>query len=224
VQARSGLPTLIVFAKQPVPGRVKTRLARTLGERAAAELGEAFLRDTLRHCAAVRGARRVLCFEPASALDWFAALDPGASCSAQCEGDLGARLEEAFERAFAEGAPAVVALGSDAPHLHSACYEDALARAAPGRVVLGPSADGGYTLIGLAAPTPGLFADIPWSTPGVLAATVQRSRALGLEVELLAEGFDVDEAADLRRLRGLIEAGGADCPATAAALRMRPML
>jgi rSAM/selenodomain-associated transferase 1 len=211
-----------VLAKQPVAGRVKTRLARTLGPEAAAELAAAFLADTLRHAARVRDARRMLCFAPPDARAWFERQDPTAELVPQVEGDLGARLAAAFEHAFARGAAAALAVGGDSPQQDADVLERAFASLAPGRVVLRPSADGGYTLIGLAAREPRLFAGIPWSTPQVLATSERRARSLGLEVALLEEGFDVDDAADLARLAAQIESGAADCPATRAALRSLP--
>lgn len=211
-----------MLAKQPVAGRVKTRLARVLGDAAAAELQAAFLSDTLRHVARVRDARRLVCFTPPEARDWFAALDPGAEFAAQVEGDLGARLAAAFELAFADGASAVLALGSDSPQQDAMVFERAFAVLGPGRAVLRPSDDGGYTLVGLAARAPRLFEAIPWSTPDVLAASERKARALGLEVVRLEPGYDVDELADLARLAAEIDAGRADCPATRAALRSRP--
>jgi rSAM/selenodomain-associated transferase 1 len=213
---------LIVLAKQPVAGRVKTRLARVLGDQVAADLQAAFLADTLRHAARVRDARRLVCFAPAEARAWFADLDPHAELAAQVEGDLGARLAAAFAHAFAAGATAALAVGSDAPQQDEGVLERAFAELVPGRVVLRPSDDGGYTLVGLSAPAPRLFEGIPWSTPGVLASSARRARALGLEVVLLEPGYDVDEAADLARLAAEIAAGRADCPATRAALRSSP--
>ena len=220
--ARSQSRCLLVFAKQPVPGRVKTRLARNLGATAAAQLYEAFLRDTLQHCAEVRDVELRLCYTPGTAGAWFAELEPEARCLPQAEGDLGVRLAQAFEQAFSDGARAAVALGSDTPQLDASFLEGALARVAPGRVVLGPSRDGGYTLIGLAAPAPALFERIPWSTPAVLETTEQRARSLGLQVDRLEERYDIDEALDLECLRAQIEAREVDCPATRAALRSRP--
>lgn len=211
-----------MLAKEPVAGQVKTRLARSLGEAAAAELQAAFLADTLAQVARVRDARRVLCFAPPSARAWFERLDPRAELLAQGEGDLGARLAAAFEHAFAGGAAAALAVGSDSPQQDAHVLERALAELTPGRVVLRPSLDGGYTLVGLAARAPELFTGIPWSTPDVCAATQRRARSLGLEVVLLEVGYDVDDAADLARLATEIDAGRADCPATRAALRSRP--
>lgn len=219
MSAPAGSRSLIVLAKQPVAGQVKTRLAASLGDAAAAELQLAFLRDTLAHCARVRDVERVLCHAPDAAADWFAELDPAARCVPQGEGDLGERLSRAFEGAFARGASAALVLGSDAPQLDAHYLERAFAQLGPGRVVFGPSDDGGITLVALAAPAARLFEQIPWSTPQVLAACERRARTLGLAVERLEPSFDIDDAADLQRLARGLAAGQYDCPATQSALR-----
>jgi uncharacterized protein len=96
----------------------------------------------------------------------------------------------------------------------AALAEAAAALAGRADVVLGPAADGGYYLIGLRGPAPGLFAGIAWSTAGVLAATRVRAEAAGLAVHLLPPGFDVDEVADLVRLRALLARGEVSLPRT----------
>jgi glycosyltransferase A (GT-A) superfamily protein (DUF2064 family) len=102
----------------------------------------------------------------------------------------------------------VIVLGADVPHVDLSCVRRAVdALAGDADLVLGPALDGGYYLIGLRAPVPALFAAMPWGTAGVLAATTGRAEALGLRCELLPETFDVDEVADLTRLRTLIERG-----------------
>lgn len=161
------------------------------------------MRDTLASCAALEGVRRLIAFTPPDAEAWFAALDPAAELVAQPAGDLGSRLQHAFAHAFASGAPAAAAIGSDTPHLGPAVWRAALARIAPGRVVLGPTDDGGYYFIGLAAPAPALFESIDWSTERVLAQTVAQARTLDLAVDLLEPSFDVDVRADLDRLVAL---------------------
>jgi glycosyltransferase A (GT-A) superfamily protein (DUF2064 family) len=109
----------------------------------------------------------------------------------------------------------VLAIGADAPHVPAAALaEAAAALAGRAEVVLGPAADGGYYLIGLRGPAPGLFAGIAWSTAGVLAATRARAEAAGLAVHLLPPGFDVDEVADLVRLRALLARGEVRLPRT----------
>lgn len=215
--------TLIVFAKEPAAGAVKTRLSRELGERKAAQLYAAFLEDTLAHCRAVRGVELEIAFTPASALDVFAAFAKGARITPQIDGDLGRRMDAAFESAFQRGARQVVIAGSDSPHVGERVIEGAFDALERGPLVLGPCDDGGYFLIGLARREPRLFADVPWSTSAVLETTLRLARELGIDAELLEAQFDVDEPADLARLRALIAAQGpSNCPHTALALADDP--
>ncbi len=133
--------------------------------------------------------------------------------------ELGARLHRALADAAARGHAAVAAVGSDHPDLGRADAEAAFARVEAGAgVALVPAGDGGYALIALAAAAvrPELFAGIPWSTPRVLAETVARCRALGLEVALLPERRDLDTSEDLRRLAAGFGAGVGGCPRTRA--------
>ena len=104
--------------------------------------------------------------------DW---LGPDLACLPQARGDLGARLESAFAAAFADGATAVLAMGTDCPGLTTDRLRAALAALAASDLVLGPATDGGYYLIGLARPAPELFAGVPWGTERVLAATLARA-------------------------------------------------
>ena len=200
------------MAKYPVPGRVKTRLAAALGDERACVLYRAFVLD-LAERLALLPYEVIWAYSPAAAP--FAALLPRARCVAQVEGDLGVRMAHAVAVAFEEGAAPVLVLGADVPHVSAACLEEAAAAAAT-RVVLGPAEDGGYYLIGLARPVPELFADVPWGGDGVLAATRAHARRLGLETHLLAPTFDVDEPADLERLRALVAGGSVMLPRTAA--------
>jgi hypothetical protein len=113
----------------------------------------------------------------------------------------------------------VLAIGVDAPHLPAAFLAEAVAAlAADAEVVLGPADDGGYYLIGLAAPVPELFQAIPWGTPGVLAATLAAVRRRGLHLRLLPPCFDVDAPADLERLRAVLARGEVCLPETARVL------
>ena len=204
------------MAKYPAPGRVKTRLAATLGAERACALYRAFVLDLADRLAALPYA---VCwaFWPPEAP--FATLLPGAVCRPQRGSDLGARMADAVAAAFAERPGALVVVGADAPHIPPERLGEAFALLGRGAdVVLGPAEDGGYYLLGLAAPAPELFADIAWSTPDVLRATVDRARRLGLTTRLLATSFDVDQPADLARLRALLTQGAVELPRTAGLL------
>jgi len=204
------------MAKHPVPGRVKTRLARALGPETACELFRAFILDLADRLRRLPYQVTWAYWPPGAP---FAALVPGARCRAQRGPDLGARMADALAAEFAGGIGPVLMIGADAPHVPAPTLAEAVrALAGTADVVLGPAADGGYYLVGLRAPAPALFEGMPWGTDGVLAATLERAAARGLRVHLLAPSFDVDEAEDIERLRTLLARGDVDLPRTAAVL------
>lgn len=220
------LPSLILFARAPVAGRVKTRLSPPLSAEQAAHLYRAFLEDAARAYLDTGRWRPVLAAEPEADDPLLVALFPPPwRREPQGEGDLGARLTAAFRRELSAGAPAALAVGSDHPSLPRRRLADALAaleRGADAAVV--PAQDGGYCAIALSrrVEPAEVFRDIPWSTPGVLAATLARLTQAGLVVAALAPAYDVDRPEDLERLRRDLAArdpGEEDFPsATAAAL------
>ncbi len=207
---------IVVMAKYPSPGAVKTRLAARIGTEAACRLQAAFIADL---DARLRGVDVPVtwAFWPPGAP--FARLVPGRRCMAQVGSDLGERLESAMAGCLAETAAPVLALGADTPHLDLArVREAAVALHESADVVLGPATDGGYYLIGLRARTPSLFRDIAWGTPGVYEATVGRVHAAGLRLRVLPATFDVDDTAGLDALRELLAGGGVHLPHTATVL------
>ncbi len=207
---------LLVFARVPVPGRVKTRLVPVLGPHGAARLYRAFLEDVARWSGRT-GADRVV---------WWVDGDPGAlpvpwaEAHRQPPGDLGTRLWAAVGRAFRAGAGPVAVLGTDCPHLAPGAVEDLFRRVEGGldAAVL-PARDGGYMGLCLAEPLPELFHGIPWSTDRVLAATLDRLREAGRRAWLSEPVFDVDTPRDLEDLARLLAAEPARAPSTARALR-----
>jgi rSAM/selenodomain-associated transferase 1 len=203
------LEALIVFGKRPDPHHAKTRLAPALSSEAAAELYACFLADTLAEARQVRDVDHVLAYDPPGAEAYFTALAPDFRLWPQPGSGLGERMHQALAAQFSQGYQRVVLIGSDLPHLSNQTNVlafDGLRRGAD--VVLGPSADGGYYLVGLTRPQPELF-DLPMSTPEVLRQTLERVERLGLQVALLPESFDVDTPADLERLRAHLEANPA---------------
>jgi rSAM/selenodomain-associated transferase 1 len=190
---------VIVLAKEPAPGRAKTRLAADVGLMRAAELCDVFVRDTL-DFAARRSRRLYIAASPAASLPYFRRLTSDARCFAQPEGDLGVRLLNAFETALGDGAQRAVLIGSDSPTLPSHLLSVAHRALRSHDVVLGPAEDGGYYLIGMNVPHRELFAGIDWSTDRVVAQTLDRARAAGLRVFLLPHWYDVDDGRDLDRL------------------------
>jgi rSAM/selenodomain-associated transferase 1 len=186
-----------IFAKEPVAGRVKTRLCPPLSAAEAAALYRRCLEETVATMAGA-GFALVLFFDGDA--DYFRRAFPGLRCIPQGEGDLGVRMERALRVLLAEGSEAAALIGSDTPDLPVAQVVEAFVALRQVDVVVAPAADGGYVLVGERRHVPELFYDIPWSTAGVLAAT--RRRAAELEVDFReVDGWeDVDDIASLRRL------------------------
>jgi rSAM/selenodomain-associated transferase 1 len=191
-----------VFARAPVAGQVKRRLALDVGAEAAAAL---YRKIGLQVMHAVTGPahRTTVWFTPAGAepalREWFRGVD-GVAYRPQTDGDLGARMDQALTRHFADGATRAVLVGTDGPGVDAGVVGQAFGGLEAADLVLGPALDGGYYLIGLTRPAPELFRGIGWSTPGVLAQTEARARSLGLAVSRLGPLRDVDTAADARAL------------------------
>ncbi len=193
-------PTLVLFARAPLPGNAKTRLAEAVGPAAAAAAyAEILDRLRARLCRPLQGWEQVIFVARESDRAWFARHWPEMRCEVQVRGDLGDRLRAAFEATFARGHERVVVVGTDIPDLAA----DHVRRA--GRLlervplVLGPCEDGGYYLIGQRAPGADLFSGIAWSTERVYRQTLERALAQGLAVGRLPTLYDVDTVEDLRR-------------------------
>ena len=212
-----------VKAKAPRAGHVKTRLCPPLSAAEAAALARAFLLDAIALVRGLDGVRPALAFAPAEARALFAELAPGFALLAQRPGDLGARMRGALEDLLARGAPGAILVGSDVPTLPRGVLAHAVSRLRDADLVLGPSEDGGYYLIGVRAPRPALFEAIAWSTDTVCAETVARARSLGLDVVLLPTWFDVDTPADLDRLEAALDTGRAAARVPAAVRHPAPI-
>lgn len=208
------LTSLVVFGRDPIGGAVKTRLIPELGEAGAAELYAAFLADTLARC---------MTFEEHEVSLWLAdaprrKLDLDVRIEVQRGADLGARMAHAIATELATRERAVV-IGSDSPTLPTSYIAAADRRLADHDLVLGPSADGGFYLIGATRPVDDVLRDIEWSTPRALEQTV--ARAARLRVALLTPWYDVDTPDDLRLLRAHLAVDPTAAPTTAAALARR---
>lgn len=191
---------LIIFAKEPTPGQVKTRLCPPLSTQAAARLYGQFLDDVLEEMARLPQVTVALAYTPASARPFFQNLAaPDMHLTAQAGADLGERLRQAFDWGFAQGAQTVLIRNSDSPDLPGGLVTEAREILERGRsqVVLGPCPDGGYYLVGLQSAQPQLFQDITWSGPTVLDDTLARAGHLGLTVHLLPPWPDIDTCDDL---------------------------
>ena len=204
------------MAKHPAPGRVKTRLAATLGRARACALYEAFLLDLAERLERAPYDVTWVYWPPGAP---FRTLLPGRDCRPQRGVDLGARMARALGEVLTEGVGSAIVLGVDAPHVPLARLDEAAAQLGIGvDLVVGPAADGGYYLLGMRTLHPKLFAGIPWGTASVLNLTLARAHQLGLRTHLLAEEFDIDEAVDVTRLEGLLREGRVYLPRTAAVL------
>ncbi len=212
---------VVIMAKAPIPGQVKTRLVPPLTPEQAADLAKRLLQETVKLVVGLNGIRpmvavapkegieqvRRLLANPASSTPTLSGPVPVGDCPLQLipqsDGDLGMRLSEVFRQSFSDGARGVIALGADHPGLPKAYLEEAISalKRSPDHVILGPTEDGGYYLIGLNRFHPELFEGIPWSTNQVAAVTSQRAQALGLSVHRLPPWFDIDRPEDLDRLR-----------------------
>jgi len=206
-----------MFVREPELGAVKTRLTPALGADGATALYSAFTEDL---CAALsRRLPLALACSPATQSPYFDRLQRryGLILLAQGAGDLGARMERVAAAALTR-ASRVVVVGSDTPTLSAERVEQALRWLRRRHVVLGPSLDGGYYLLGLRAPLPGIFRRMPWGSDRVLGRTLARLRTEGVSCRLLPCGYDIDTPADVavlqRHLAVLATLGQSPCPRT----------
>lgn len=204
--------TLIIVAREPQPGTTKTRLCPPLDSQTAAALYACFLDDTLTVARQVEGIQPVIAYAPETAAAYFQRLAPDLPAHAQQGKNLGERLDHALQLALGSSDPTnipqkctAIAMGSDSPDLPVDYLRMAFDRLDQGAdVVLGPTSDGGYYLIGLHTPQPRLLRDVPMSTPTVLNDTLALADALKLQVALVPEWYDIDTIADLRRLQATL--------------------
>jgi len=190
--------TLIVFAKAPLPGYAKTRLARVLGDEAAARLAARMLADTVKRAIEADVGPVELCCTPDTAHPAFqrAAQVHGVSLTVQGDGDLGARMHRALARNLARH-PRALLIGTDAPHLGPTLLRTAAQALLAHPAVFAPASDGGYVLVGLSQPAPALFDGIAWSTAQVMVQTRERLDRLGMRSTELPTQNDIDEPEDL---------------------------
>lgn len=192
---------LIIMAKAPAPGFVKTRLAPVLGAEGAAQLAAQMLSHTLQtatQCQAFN--HRELCLAPSAAAPLPATMSLSSFVvTEQGDGDLGTRMRRAFERVLSHCGAAIM-IGTDAPALSPARLDQAAYDLQTCDAVFVPAVDGGYALIGLRQLIPALFIDMVWSTASVMAVTRQRLKAMGAYWHEYPAVNDIDEPADLVHL------------------------
>lgn len=184
---------IVIFAKAPVAGKVKTRLIPALGAQRAADLAERMLGDTCREALAANIGPVELCLEHHPG--WKGAIVDGLEISDQGVGDLGKRLWRAAERA----GPPLLFIGTDCPALNRHRLRASAEHLATHDCMIHPTEDGGYALLGLIKLDRSLFTDIAWSTPTVAQTTMEKIRALGWSLAVGETLHDIDEPADLVR-------------------------
>ena len=199
----SGNEAVVLMAKAPSARRVKTRLCPPLQPREAARLYACMLGDTAAEMSALTRVRRYLFIDPPESVDSL----PGPPFSAfetlpQRGRDLGDRMRDGAATAFRRGARRLVIVGADCPSLSAGTVRRAFRELSTGAsVVFGPSADGGYYLVGLSSPDERLFRGFRWSTAEVLRNAAARCRILSAPFSFLPPGRDVDTGEDLLALR-----------------------
>jgi rSAM/selenodomain-associated transferase 1 len=209
---------LSVMAKAPRAGHVKTRLTPRYDAASVAALYECLLEDTLARARAVTGIRVVVVCPPED-MKPLTALLPGIAVAAQQGADLSAGLRWVFTHFPARGYDRVVALDSDSPHLPSGAIESAFASLSAHDMVIGPTTDGGYYLVGARAAHPDLFRPDTLGTGAALDALQDSARQLGLATALLEECYDIDVPGDVERLHADLRMSPERAPRTARLLR-----
>ena len=207
-----------IMAKAPRAGEVKTRLCPPLSLVDAAELYSRFLLDKIEQVRSLKATSPAIAYAPAEARAFFEELAPGFVLVGQRGADLGERLANSLRELLDGGYRGVLAIDSDTPTLPSGFLQQAidLVMRAEIDVVLGPTEDGGYYLIGLRAVHRELFERVAWSTNQVLGETIRRCNAKGLRVACLPAWYDIDTPDDLVRLQAALRA-----PESAAARHTR---
>lgn len=201
---RNALPLVILFAKAPLPGRVKTRLLSALTPQQAADLHTALVYDMLAMLRRLRLPADVELHTDVPTAAWSAA---GVRRKLQSEGGLGEKMLAAIDAGLAAGHPAVLVLGSDSPGLPLAHVENLLSLETD--LKLGPAEDGGYYGICARRTAAGMFDGVRWSTAHTLADTVAAAGRCGLSVSFGESWFDLDEPAALPRTARVVPPGSA---------------
>ncbi|MCM1981904.1 TIGR04282 family arsenosugar biosynthesis glycosyltransferase [Lyngbya confervoides] len=189
---------ILLFVKAPQPGQVKTRLGKRIGDNLACDLYRCFGLDLYQTLQAVQVPILVF-YAPAHQAPQIRAWLTCDRLFYQGEGDLGQRMQRAFECGFALGYKQLLILGSDSPDVPLSMLQEAWRHLAQGRGVIGPSEDGGYYTLGFHRDgfRPEVFQNMTWSTPRVYQETLKRLKAASVPVHQLPVWFDVDTASDL---------------------------
>jgi uncharacterized protein len=193
---------LIIFAKSPIPGKVKTRLTPLITPTKAAELYEAFIADTISTALKLKCERITVAYSPGYAEKTFHGLcGQSIDYLPQKGQNLGERMKNAFKRSFDKGFERTVIIGTDSPTLPLSYIRDAFDALEKVPVTIGPTFDGGYYLIGLSEQEDALFDNIEWSTSSVFSQTLARIKTANRQLCILPPWYDVDTPDSLEFLR-----------------------
>ena len=192
---------LIIFVRKPELGKVKTRLAATMGDEKALDVYKELLLFTHNISLGVKADKFVFYLNEIEKIDLWS--QGGYKKMSQCEGDLGEKMYNAFSSLFRNGYNQVMIIGSDCPELTTAIMEDAFKMLKHNDVVLGPANDGGYYLFGMKKLYTQLFKKVEWSTEKVLAQTLAACTSARLSYSLLPQLTDIDTEADLNSVQHL---------------------
>lgn len=200
------MDAVVIMAKAPEAHMVKTRLTPSLDPETASDLYSCFLLDKLEQVRGLNDIHPMVAYTPHDRADFFKGILPaGFTLMLQAGSHLGERLANVTGYLFEQGYEKVVILDSDSPNLPTGYIYDSLRCLNKTDAVIGPCLDGGYYLIGLGTHMPGLFQDIPWSTPRVTELTLENAVNMGISVSLIDEWYDVDTVEDLLRLKRDLE-------------------
>ncbi|MEQ9408789.1 MAG: TIGR04282 family arsenosugar biosynthesis glycosyltransferase [Fuerstiella sp.] len=217
------MKTLGMFARLPVPGKTKTRLAAAVGDVAAARIYAAFVEDLL-HRQGQRPESFLVAATPddTATRNWFQQrLSSEARLEFQPNGGLGDRIAWFFSSTIRFDGDRAVLIGSDSPDIPAAIIDDAFQQLRVTDMVVSPAGDGGFVLVGLSRPPQHLFDNVAWSSPSTLLNTLAAAREQDFSVTLLQPWYDIDTVENLGTLLALQQSDsscGDDCPATRAVL------
>jgi len=191
---------IIIMAKNPFGTDVKTRLAKTMGIEVAQGIYARLLYSTLTKLLTPVRTNITFVLSLSSTKDTkvFKEAYPEIVVTNQCQGSIGTRMKDAFDRAFQEGAERALLIGTDLPGINWSILNQALDQINNQTIVIGPTFDGGYYLIGMASPGIDIFQDILWSSPKVLGQTIKKITEQGYQPVLLSELQDIDNEKDLK--------------------------
>ncbi len=197
------MTVICIYAKPPLPGATKSRLAESIGTETAAFLARAMLIDIIDCVAQTPNVKRQLWHPPnANAADFADLLPSDFACQCQQGEDLGQRMSHTFAQLLEQTTiDRVIIIGSDCITHSASTLQTAIDALADAEIVLQPALDGGYVLVGQRRWHPEMFSDIPWGTEQVMSRTRRRLNNTGSRFCLLEKTFDVDRVADLDRLR-----------------------